>query len=52
MIWEANRRWALKIDDLRTLASINSVIVTIETKGEAKRRPHYAYLLTETPAHP
>lgn len=35
---EANRRWAVKIDDLRALASTNSVFVTVEPKGEARSR--------------
>jgi hypothetical protein len=53
---EANRRWALKADDPKALAQINSVFVTVEPKGGSLKptgKPLlYAYLRTETPNHP
>jgi hypothetical protein len=53
---EANRRWALKTEDPKLLAEINSVFVTVEPKGgSAKptgRQLLYAYLKTELPNHP
>ena len=53
---EANRRWALKTDDPKVLAQINSVFVTVEPKGGSQKpttKPLlYAYLKTEAPNHP
>jgi hypothetical protein len=53
---EANRRWALKASDPKTLAQINSVFVTVEPNGGSQKptgKPLlYAYLRTESPNHP
>jgi hypothetical protein len=53
---EANRRWALKADDPKVLAEINSVFVTMEPKGGSQKPTSkpllYAYLKTEAPNHP
>ena len=53
---EANRRWALKTDDPKVLAQINSVFVTVEPKGGSQKpttKPLlYAYLKSEAPNHP
>jgi hypothetical protein len=53
---QANRRWALKTEDPRVLAEINSVFVTVEPKGGSQRPTGkqllYAYLKSEAPNHP
>jgi len=51
----AQRRWVLKVDDPEKLAAINSLFVTVEPLGGAKRpsdkRLLYAYLASQ-PNHP
>lgn len=51
----AQRRWVLKVDDSEKLTAINSLFVTVEPLGGAKRpsgkRLLYAYLATQ-PNHP
>lgn len=51
----AQRRWVLKVDDPEKLAAINSLFVTVESLGGAKRpsgkRLLYAYLASQ-PNHP
>ncbi len=51
----AQRRWVLKVDDPEKLTAINSLFVTVEPLGGAKRpsgkRLLYAYLATQ-PNHP
>jgi hypothetical protein len=53
---EANRRWALKTEDPKLLAEINSVFVTVEPKGGSQKPTGkqllYAYLKSEVPNHP
>jgi hypothetical protein len=53
---EANRRWALKTEDPKVLAEINSVFVTVEPKGGSAKPTGkqllYAYLKSEAPNHP
>jgi Anti-sigma-K factor rskA len=53
---EANRRWALKTDDPKVLAQIDSVFVTVEPKGGSNKpttKPLlYAYLRSQIPNHP
>lgn len=52
---QVQKRWVLKVDDPKRLAAINSVFVTVEPLGGAKRptgkRLLYAYLATQ-PNHP
>ena len=52
---EANRRWALRLDDPKQLAEIDAVFVTVEPRGGSQKptgKPFLYALLRKEANHP